>query len=310
MSSIEQDYRIVRPQPVSLRTVWPMEAADFTPWLADNLDWLEVLELGPLKLIRKEMPLPDVGRSLDILAQTPDGRRIAIENQYRKVDHDHLTRGLAYAVGLNAKALVVIAEDFGQEFVAIATYLNRAYEQLGEQEGIAVFLVRLSVEQVGESFVPRFSATTRPNAWLTAVHSEEDSGLPTIAGFLQAREVSHKEWARKILEAWDARPNASMRINQKSASVSLDYPYGADQRPRSIFVLYGNGQLQVNRGYLIENGPSGGWEPEELDSEIRSRFPNLNDKPYYATVRDPDPVDVAGFADWVVTRRLSLSVLS
>lgn len=74
--------QIVRPQPVAVRTVWPGEATDFTPWLAENLDWLEPLGLGPLELVGTEVSLPTVNRNLDILARTPDGRAIAIENQY------------------------------------------------------------------------------------------------------------------------------------------------------------------------------------------------------------------------------------
>jgi hypothetical protein len=95
---------------VSARTVWPSEATDFTPWLGENLGFLDELGLGQLELVQVEAQLPGLGRSLDILAETADGRRVAIENQYSAVDYDHLTRGLAYAVGHDARALVVIAE--------------------------------------------------------------------------------------------------------------------------------------------------------------------------------------------------------
>lgn len=80
--------RIVRPQPVAVRTVWPGEASHFTPWLSENLDWLDVLELGPLEHVGTEVPIPNVGRNLDILAKTPGGAHVAIENQYLKTDHD------------------------------------------------------------------------------------------------------------------------------------------------------------------------------------------------------------------------------
>lgn len=56
-----------------------------------------------------------VPATAQILAETADGRRVAIENQYTTVDHDHLTRGLAYAVGHDARALVVIAEEHRPE---------------------------------------------------------------------------------------------------------------------------------------------------------------------------------------------------
>ena len=291
---------IVRPQPASLRAVWPDEARHFTPWLAQNLDWLESLELGPLELVRTEQQLPKVGRSLDILARTSDGHHIAIENQYKRVDHDHLTRGLAYAVGLNAKALVVIAEDHGEEFIAIAEYLNRAYEQLGDLEGIAVFLVRLSVEKVGELFVPRFTVMARPNVWLAAVHAEQLSGPPTMARFLEACRPSARDNIRNIVDAWNARPHASMRIKPKS--VSLNYPYGADHAARSIFVLDSTGTLTVNRGYLMENGPFDSDGLGHLDAAIRLHFDGASDRGYYPAVREPDPGQVTAFADWLAAR--------
>ena len=74
--------RIVRPQRVPARVVWLSEAADFTPWLSENLDFLSDLGLGQLSLVQVEARLPGHGRSLDILAETSDGRRVAIENQY------------------------------------------------------------------------------------------------------------------------------------------------------------------------------------------------------------------------------------
>jgi hypothetical protein len=59
------------------------------------------------------------------------------------------------------RALVVIAEHYGAEFVAIVDYLNRAHEQLGQEEGIAVFLVGPTAERVVDAIVPRFTAVSR-----------------------------------------------------------------------------------------------------------------------------------------------------
>src|SRR3954471_15173975 len=206
-----QTARIVRPRPVAVQTVWPGEATHFTPWLAENLDWLDALGLRPLGLGGTEVKLPTVNRNLDILARTPDGRTVAIENQYLKTDHDHLTRGLAYAVGHEAKALVVISEDHGAEFVAIADFLNSAYEQMGEDNGIAVFLVRLAVEQIGESFVPRFTVVSRPNTWLAAVHGEDEAGSRTVSAFLDACAEPVRKPFKAILDDWAERPGTSMR---------------------------------------------------------------------------------------------------
>ena len=101
---------------------------------------------------------------IDILARTADNRRIAIENQYTAADHDHFTRGLAYAVNLQASALVIIAEGHGDEFITLADHLNRSAEILGD-EGIPIFLVTLKVDEVGSNILPRFEVIAKPNKW-------------------------------------------------------------------------------------------------------------------------------------------------
>lgn len=246
------------------------------------------------------MSLPTVNRNLDILARTPDGGRIAIENQYLRVDHDHLTRGLAYAVGHDARALVVIAEDHGQEFVAIADYFNSAYEQLGAEKGIAVFLVQLTAERVADAIVPRFLVVARPNTWLTAVHDHEDGGPRSVPAFLAACESDFRASAEKILEDWESRAGASMRINAGSVSISLDYPYIPGEAPRSVYVLYKTGQMTVNRGYFIEFGSMSEDRVAEMDATLRGLFPTINDKPYYPSVIMPQPQPAATFADWLI----------
>ena len=157
--------RIRRPEQRDIREVWPSEPRDFAPWLAANLDHLDVLELGPLTFIGVETPAPEMHRGLDILVETGDERRVAIESQFGEADHGHLTRGLAYAVGHGAAALIVIAETFGAEFVAAAAYLNHAADGLGlEAGGIGVHLVEVSVEAIDELYLPRFSVIARPSA--------------------------------------------------------------------------------------------------------------------------------------------------
>ena len=74
---------------VDLRDVWPNEASDFTPWLAENISKLGTA-LG-LELELQEREAAVGGYSLDILAMDINGSRPAIiENQLRATDHDHL----------------------------------------------------------------------------------------------------------------------------------------------------------------------------------------------------------------------------
>jgi hypothetical protein len=116
-------------EPEQVRAVWVREDRDFTPWLAseDPLQHLLAqceIEMGSEPSIRTEVKIPGLQRSLDILVELEDGQRIAIENQFSEADHDHLTRALGYAVGLEVSTVIVVAESHRPEFVALAHYLN------------------------------------------------------------------------------------------------------------------------------------------------------------------------------------------
>jgi hypothetical protein len=186
-----------RPQEVDLRDAWKQEDADFTPWLSKNLDYLDDLGLGSLSLIDTEVLIPGVKRRLDILAETADERLIAIENQYRAADHDHLTRGLAYAAGLETAALIVIAEEHHPEFRAVADYLNRSAEVLGD-DGIAIFLLTVTVEKLGNFLIPRFEVVSRPNTWRAEMAaSSVASGLSKTD---QERRKSRREFWNAFLQ--------------------------------------------------------------------------------------------------------------
>ncbi|WP_296602234.1 hypothetical protein [Nocardioides sp.] len=296
---------IVRPEPADVRTVWPGEARDFTPWLAENPDWLsDVLDLGPLTTVAIEAQVPGVNRYLDILMTTATGVNIAVENQYRRVDHDHLTRGLAYAVALDCRALVVVAEDHASEFVAIADYLNKAFEALGVDEGgIAVYLVSLGINKVGASYVPTFNVISSPNRWLVEVQAAQAPGGRSPGSkdaFVSQCASAFQPSATAILNDWEARDRGFLRFNPGSASVSLDYPYDPSSPTKtSIFVLYKDGQMTVNRGYFLESViPED--RVDEMDSRIAEAFPGYKRLPFYPVAYSPDPAGVAAFASWLI----------
>ena len=73
---------------VDLREVWPHEAANFTPWLADNLDRLG--EALGLELDLQSAEAAVGAFSLDILARDlGSDRPVIIENQLEATNHDH-----------------------------------------------------------------------------------------------------------------------------------------------------------------------------------------------------------------------------
>ena len=130
------------------------------------------------------------GRRLDILAKDAYGRNWAIENQYGEADHDHLTRALAYAVGLECRAVIVVAESHRDEFVAVADEWNRYSEAYGS-DGIRLFLVAIEAGRIGKS-VPgfRFRLVAGPNEW----KSKTATGAKPLSDAALAQKAAQKEF--------------------------------------------------------------------------------------------------------------------
>lgn len=180
--------------PVNIREVWPGEARDFTPWMADHVDVLgEHLGIGELAIEAIEVPIPG-GRALDVLAVDTDGAKWAIENQYGVGDHDHFTRGLAYAVALECRAVVIVAEGHRDEFIAVADEWNRYSEAYG-QEGIRVFLAVIEAWRIGDSAPGfRFRLVAGPNEWKVAARS----GAAKSAAQADRNDAYHEFWSQLL----------------------------------------------------------------------------------------------------------------
>lgn len=149
---------------VELRNMWQDEARDFTPWLAkeENLKLLSD-ELGiELEYIDKEAPVGDY--SLDILAEDESSgktRKVIIENQLEKSDHDHLGKILTYASGYDAEIIIWIVKDIKEEHRQAIDWLNN---NTGENRNF--FAIKLELWQIDESaYAPKFQIVCKPNSW-------------------------------------------------------------------------------------------------------------------------------------------------
>lgn len=73
------------PSNVNVREVWPNEANDFTPWLAENLEQLSDATGTPLTAEATEVEIN--GLYTDMVAVNPDaGKHVLIENQLETTD--------------------------------------------------------------------------------------------------------------------------------------------------------------------------------------------------------------------------------
>ena len=145
---------------VDVRTIWPHEARDFTPWLASRLDLLGDALGMDLELVRREAGVGDF--SLDILAQERlTGERVVIENQLAGTDHSHLGQILTYAAGHDARTVIWVTPRFREEHRAAMDWLNR-----WTPEEIAFYGVEVRAIRIGKSLpAPEFRPVAVPNDW-------------------------------------------------------------------------------------------------------------------------------------------------
>ena len=135
------------------RVAWPNEARDFTPWLAANIGSLgDVLEMQ-LEVTATEAEVGDF--CLDILGKDLNsGRQVVIENQFRATNHDHLGKLITYAAGLDATAVVWVAEQIREEHREALEWLNRRTDTETHFFGVVVEVIQIDDSRPAFRFTP------------------------------------------------------------------------------------------------------------------------------------------------------------
>ena len=157
---------------INLREVWPDEAQDFTPWLAEeeNLDILSETLGMELEMEAQEKGVGAFRADLLCRDTLNNSRRVLIENQLERTDHSHLGQILTYAAGLEAHTVIWIAEEFREEHRAALDRLNEV-----TTENFQCFGIEVKVWQIGNSdHAPQFDIVSKPNDWNRTVSRETE----------------------------------------------------------------------------------------------------------------------------------------
>ena len=143
-----------------LRKVWPHEALNFTPWVAENVDLLADAVGLDITIDETESSVGDF--NVDIYAsETGTDRKIIIENQLEDTDHDHLGKLITYASGKGADVVIWIVKHAREEHKAAIEWLNNHTD-----DKIGFFLCEIKLFQIGDSqMAPSFTVVERPNDW-------------------------------------------------------------------------------------------------------------------------------------------------
>jgi hypothetical protein len=154
-------------------SVFPRDGAGFPDWLSANLDRLaKELGISGLREVGRDVGVGSF--TVDILAQTDRGRRVAVMSHLEPSDHLHLGQMITFAAGLDVSAVVWITTRIGEEHRAVLDWLN----QHGDDE-VRFFGIELRLLRVGNSPPgAAFHVEARPNDWQKVIKQRQRVGSP------------------------------------------------------------------------------------------------------------------------------------
>lgn len=141
---------------IKLKSHFKSESGDFTPWLADNLDY--VSEAIHLKLLNPSTEQTSENFRVDILAELENGSGVVVENQFGDSNHDHLGKIITYRTAFDAKVAIWIVERAKEEHVEAVNWLNET------DNGCDFYLLELQLIRIGDSPLgPLFTIKSAPS---------------------------------------------------------------------------------------------------------------------------------------------------
>jgi len=172
---------------VDLRKLWPSEASNFTPWLAENIDALgEALGMD-LELTETEADVGDF--SLDLLAKDlGTGHKVVIENQLTNTDHDHLGKLLTYAAGFDARTVIWIAQSIRDEHRQTLEWLNQRTSAETNFFGVSVEVFQIDDSKPAFKFLP----VVYPSEWKKGGRSSDVQ--------VSSRGEAYRQFFQKLLD--------------------------------------------------------------------------------------------------------------
>ena len=173
---------------IPLKEAWKTES-ELRDWLFENIDSLGNklgLELEPVEM---ESRVGDF--ALDILARDLGSREanVAIELQFNKTDHDHLGKLLTYAAGIDAKHIILVAEELREEHRQTLDWLNQNTDESKNFFGVIVEIFQIDDSKPAQNF----NAVVTPNEWQKT--SKKNAG-----GKLTPKARTYQEFFQSLID--------------------------------------------------------------------------------------------------------------
>ncbi len=140
-----------------IKTIWPTESNHLSPWIAQNIDLINVklnldVEIDNLEESVENFRLDLAGN--ENFTQTP----VVIENQFGKSDHDHLGKLITYSAHKDAGIIIWIANEIQPPHRKAIEWLNT-----NTSDEMLFFGLELEVWKIDDSKpAPHFTKVAGP----------------------------------------------------------------------------------------------------------------------------------------------------
>ena len=231
---------------IPIRDEFPHEAHNFTPWLRENISYIEEkipIRFGDLDEIETEVPVGPY--SCDVLAPTKDGRKVVIENQFNRADHDHLGKMITYSATLKADVLIWIAESFREEEIVSLNWLN----EMSTNEYPAFFAIKVELIKIGDSLPAlNLDVMVYPDKWSDKVDRDR------ITSKANKKAVQYENFWRNFIEyfskARDELKNKKVPkrhyLNISAKNKKFDFTFMFEKNVPAIQLWIGKGSIEAN----------------------------------------------------------------
>ena len=312
---------------VPIRDVWPNEAANLTPWLAENPNRPGLFgdALGmELELEGTEVAVGPF--SADIVFRGR-GALVVVENMMGSSDHDHLGKLMTYASGLEAAYAsegleatygVLLAEQIRPEHRTALQWMNTH-----TTDAAGFFGLELEAWRIGDSApAPKLNVVVRPDGWARQVRSTQSTNdrqrlCPEFwAEFGPEFKATYPDWSlhhsslalasrRTAWIAMDAQGNSvnemhySFDVTRKSGiggtCVNFYPNYGDHEEAQRVYASLRAHQTDIEARF----GPDLRWD-DTSEGRTRCRV--------YAELPGPD-FDIADRERWPEVREWAIERL-
>ncbi|MBM4054380.1 MAG: DUF4268 domain-containing protein [Planctomycetes bacterium] len=295
---------------VDLKSIWPSEATDFTPWLSQNISVISD-KIG-MELELQEVEADAGGFSADIVARDISTNKIVIiENQFGTTDHKHLGQIITYASVLGASTVIWIAESLRSEHKAAIDFLNQNLKDTLKFFALEVSLIK--IDNSNPAYI--FSVVSQPLDHTTAYAKtviDSSETMEKYRAYFQAlidelRNV-HKFTNAKVgqPQSWYTFASEKSKLYKYAASFAMGdrvraeiyIDSGVKEQNESLFDFLFKKKEQIEKSF----GSSLEWE--RLDTKRACRIARYRDGSI-----DEDTETIEDIRKWTIENLLKFKTV-